>query len=164
MTPIDASLFKPELVFFDDVSHDRETVFRMIEPQLRDGGYVDEGWLEAVIAREASYPTGLVTKGAQIAIPHTDPCFVLKPYVAIVRPTDPIEFEAMAGMGGDVSAQLIINLGITSDGAQVEMLQGLMNLFMDASVVAGIMAQTTGEGMVRAFTDHLVDNNVRPAR
>ena len=91
---------------------------------------------------------------ANIAIPHTDPGFVAKPYIAVVKPAAPVVFSAMAGMGAPVPAQIIINLGIAEPSGQVEALQSLMNIFMDAAAAADVLGQTTCQGMVDAIRRH----------
>ena len=55
---------------------------------------------------------------ANIAIPHTDPGFVAKPYIAVVKPAAPVTFNAMAGMGAPVPAQIVINLASPSRAAR----------------------------------------------
>ena len=150
----DTSLFKPELVFFDFEATTRDEFFSELGRRLDAQGYLKETWYEAVTARERAYPTGLQTPTLAIAIPHTDPQYLKRPYIAVVKPRRPIEFEAMAGIGDPVEASLIINLGVLRDGGQVEVLQTLMNVFMDDAAAAKIMAQTTPEGMVSAITEH----------
>ncbi len=147
----DASLFKPELVFFDLAAPSAPELFDALYERLAPMGYVRESWPSAIKEREASYPTGLLTPGGPIAIPHVDPEHIERPYIAVVKPPRPVTFEFMAGMGDPVAAELVINLGITRDGGQVQVLQALMDLFGDAESVADIMAQTTGEGMVSAI-------------
>ena len=66
----------------------------------------------------------------------------------------PVTFSAMAGMGAPVPAQIIINLGIAEPGGQVEALQSLMNIFMDADAAADVLGQTTCQGMVDAIRRH----------
>ncbi len=147
----DASLFKPELVFFDLEADDAPGLFDALYERLSPMGYVKGSWPEAIKEREANYPTGLLMPGAPIAIPHVDPEHIERPYIAVVKPPHPVTFEFMAGMGDPVAAELVINLGITREGGQVQVLQALMDLFGDAEAVADIMAQTTGEGMVSAI-------------
>ena len=110
--------------------------------------------IDAVRTREDAYPTGLAMPAANIAIPHTDPGFVSKPYIAVVKPAVPVTFNAMAGMGAPVPAQIIINLGIAEPGGQVEALQALMNIFMDTDAAADVLGQTTPQGMVDAIRRH----------
>ena len=67
----------------------------------------------------------------------------------MIRPKDPVVFEGMAGIGGDIPAELIVNLGLTEHAeGQVAVLQALMGVFLDAGAVEDIRAQTTPEGMV----------------
>jgi len=79
---------------------------------------------------------------------------VSKPYIAVIKPTAPVTFNAMAGMGAPVPAQIIINLGIAEPGGQVEALQALMNIFMDADAAADVLGQTAPQGMVDAIRRH----------
>ena len=145
-------LFSPELVFFDWECASPREVFERLEAELAPRGYIAEGWLDAVASREETYPTGLAMPAANIAIPHTDPGYIAKPYIAVIKPSEPLSFEAMAGMGAPVPAQAIINLGISQPGGQVEALQSLMNIFMDADSAADILGQTTPTGMVEALS------------
>ena len=147
-------LFSPELVFFDWECATPGEVFARLEGELAPRGYIAPGWLDAVRTREDAYPTGLAMPAANIAIPHTDPGFVAKPYIAVVKPAAPVTFNAMAGMGAPVPAQIIINLGIAEPGGQVEALQALMNIFMDADAAADVLGQTTCQGMVDAIRRH----------
>ena len=110
------ALFTPELVFFDWECATPDEVFARLEGELAPRGYIADGWLDAVLTREDAYPTGLAMPAANIAIPHTDPGFVTKPYIAVVKPTAPVTFNAMAGMGAPVPAQIVINLGIAEPG------------------------------------------------
>ena len=92
-------LFSPELVFFDWECATPDEVFARLEDELAPRGLLAPGWLDAVRTREDAYPTGLAMPAANIAIPHTDPGFVAKPYIAVVKPAAPVVFSAMAGMG-----------------------------------------------------------------
>lgn len=154
MANADTSLFKPELVFFDFEATTREEFFKELEGKLDNLDYIQDTWFEAVTTREKNYPTGLQSPTLAIAIPHTDPQYIKRPYIAVVKPKNPIVFEAMAGIGDPVEAKLIINLGVLRDGGQVQVLQNLMNIFMDDDAVADIMAQDTPEGMVDTITKY----------
>ena len=118
------ALFTPELVFFDWECATPGEVFARLEGELAPRGYIVDGWLDAVRTREDAYPTA------------------------------PVTFNAMAGMGAPVPAQIVINLGIADPGGQVEALQALMNIFMDADAAADVLGQTTPQGMVDAIRRH----------
>lgn len=145
-------LFKPELVFFDLEAADRHDLFRQLGAALASQGYIEDTWYEAIVERERNFPTGLQFEAVAVALPHVDPVHLKKPYIAVIRPRMPIVFEGMAGIGGDVPAELIANLGLTGHAeGQVAVLQALMNVFLDGAAVADIMAQTTPEGVAAAM-------------
>ena len=151
----DAELLRPELVFFDVEAKDAFELFDVLEGKLAGLGYLKDTWKAAISERERNYPTGLACPTGQIAIPHTDPVNLNKPYIAIVKPCDTVRFQPMGGDGDAVDAKLVINLGIMRDGGQVEMLQKLMGIFMDSEKSANVFGQETAEGMVEAFKKYL---------
>ncbi len=149
MSAVDTDLFKPELVFFDFEVVDRGDFFTKLGEELSKRGYIEDTWLDAITRRERDYPTGLACQAIKVAIPHTEPEHLKKPYIAVIRPKKPVEFEAMAGMGDPVPAELIINLGLLQHAdAQVAVLQALMSIFMDEAACAEVMEQKTREDMV----------------
>lgn len=155
MTSVDTSLFKPELVFLDFDARDRADCFNKLGVELKARGYVKDTWLGAIKAREESYPTGLPCQAINVAIPHTDSEHLNKPYIAIVRPRRPIDFQGMGGMCDRVPAELIVNLGLLAHAdEQVAALQALMQVFMDEEQVARVRAQKDAEGMVRVMREY----------
>lgn len=149
MSTVDTSLFTPELMFFDFEASDRVDFFTKMSQILMDKGYVKESWLDAIMTREKNYPTGLAFEHISVALPHVDPEHLVKPYIAVIKPKEPVIFEGMAGIGGDIPAELIVNLGLLAHAeGQVAVLQALMGVFMEEDTVADIRAQTTPEGMV----------------
>lgn len=148
MATIDTSLLKPELVFLDFEAEDRLDFFKKLGAKLTEAGYVKDTWLDAILVREKNYPTGLACPAISVALPHVDPEHLVKPYIAIVKPTHPILFDGMAG-SGDVNAQLIINLGVMAHAEdQVGVLQAFLGIFIDDAHSAEILAQDTQQGMV----------------
>lgn len=153
---MDAALLSEDLTFCDVDLHTRDELFVMLGERLGEGGYVADTWLDAIRKREHDYPTGLACQELGVAIPHADPCHIIKPYVAVIRPKTPVAFEPMAGMGETVRARLIVNLGLKGgvdadgedDGAwQVDALQALMEIFSDADKVAQLMACEDSAGL-----------------
>lgn len=148
----DQELFSPDLVFFDLEAADRQEFFEKLAERLAERDLIQDSWLEAICEREKNYATGLSFPSVQVAIPHVDPEHIKRPYIAVIKPKTPIVFEAMAGMGDDVPAQLIVNLGVMRDGGQVAVLQKLMNIFMNEDHAAQIMAASDPQQVVDAFT------------
>lgn len=158
MGKVDLDLFKPELVYFDFEAADRVEFFKKLGEDLAKQGYIKDSWYDGITTREKNYPTGLPFETVPVALPHVDPEHLNKPYIAVVKPKTPIVFEGMAGMGGEVHAELIVNLGLTEHAeGQVAVLQSLMNVFLNADAVNEIMAQTTPDGMVATMRKYCAE-------
>lgn len=149
----DIELLTPELVFCDIEADDTDDFFHKLQTKLEPMGYIKDNWFQAITDRERSYATGLQTPTIGVAIPHADGC-INRPYIAVIKPVKPVTFQPMGGIGGPVDAELIVNLGIMSEGGQVEMLQGLMRIFTNDEAVADIMAQMTPEDLVASIKAH----------
>lgn len=153
MAQVDTSLFKPELVFFDFEASDEWDLFAKMGERLQRMGYVKEGWLDAIEERERNFPTGLQFETVGVAIPHVDPENIVKPYIAVIKPRQPIDFAPMAEMvDHPVKAELVMNLGLLAHAEdQVAVLQAMMGIFMDEGATKEIMAQDTPEGIIEAI-------------
>lgn len=79
MSAIETDLLKPELVFFDFEATDRIDFFTKLGEKLKEGGYVKDSWLDAILEREKNYPTGLECTSISVALPHVDPQHLNKP-------------------------------------------------------------------------------------
>lgn len=148
MASQDSGLFSTDLVFFDLEAANRHDFFKELGSRLEERGLIKQTWLDAIEEREANYATGLHFDHIDVAIPHVDPQHINRPYIAVVKPKRPVEFEHMAGAGPNVHAQIVMNLGVERDGGQVEVLQTLMGIFMDEAKAKKILEQDTPEGMV----------------
>ena len=91
---IETDLLKPELVFFDFEATDRIDFFTKLGEKLKEGGYVKDSWLDAILEREKNYPTGLECTSISVALPHVDPQHLNKPYIAIIKPKNPMSLTA----------------------------------------------------------------------
>jgi PTS system galactitol-specific IIA component len=155
MGAVDTSLFSPDLVFLGVEASSPDELFDKLGAELEKQGCVKPSWYEAIKAREAAYPTGLACPAGPVAVPHTDPEHLVRPYIAVVVPAEPVVFQPMANMGDEVPAEFIVNLGIQHADGQVEALQALMEIFADEAAMADVRAQTTPEGVVEALVSRM---------
>lgn len=132
MSAAELDLLSPDLVFLNVEADSAKDLFGQLEEELSARGLIKGTWLDAILTREQRYPTGLSCPAIDVAIPHTDPENIKKPYIAVVKPAMPVEFEPMTGSGPNVHVQLIVNLGIVHSESQVKILQLLMMMFMDS--------------------------------
>lgn len=140
-----------------DVSLDAESqseVFEAIHQQLKVGNYVDERYLAWLKKREEEFPTGLVTQYLNIALPHTDPQVIKKPFIFVVRLLNGIIFKQM-GDGKEITVKDIFFLGIKNPKEQVGLLQSFMELFMDEHFVQDYRTTTDTEELIRLLKEHI---------
>lgn len=120
-------------------------VIKSLGMVLKDNGFIKDTYIDAVIAREAIYPTGLPSKGVTVAIPHTDSNHVYKSAVAIAVLKEPVGFYMMGGTGELLNARIVFLLAISNTKEQLELLKNLMGLFQNQEVLEDIINANTSE-------------------
>lgn len=137
-----SQLFDQDLILTNLNCTTKYEFFDQISLFLKERGYVTDGFKEALIKREEKYPTGLRTEPYHVAIPHTDPENIIKPFIAMIRPTNQIEFLEMATDDKTVHAQLIFVLGLKRSDSQAPLLQKLIDMFMNKKVMDQLLLET----------------------
>ena len=133
-------LFDENLVFLEPEISCKTDLFKWFAAYMEQAGYVKESYYDNITLREKEYPTGLQTSTVGVAIPHTDPENLKKPFIAVIRPKNSISFEPMGIAEGAINAELIFMLGVLKDGQQVTALQNLMGLLCNIEAVSALMS------------------------
>ena len=120
------ALLHEDLVLFDVEATDREELLTKLANVLREKGYVKDSYPQAILEREAAYPTGLNTKGVAIAMAHAVEAAIL-----VARLKHPVTFKEMGGSGKDVQARLVFMLSVDDPEGHVIMLGKFMSIFCD---------------------------------
>jgi len=101
---------------------------------------VDDGFSEAVLAREEVYPTGLPLPDIPVAIPHTDAGHCKSPAMAVGILDRPIEFGEMgAEPGSMLQVRIVFLLALNNPKTQVDFLQRLVALFQTPGLLAELV-------------------------
>jgi len=100
-----------------------EEVLRELSDAAISAGYAKSGYDEAIIEREKKYPTGLHIPLMDVAIPHADAEWAIKPSVTIGIMEKPVAFGSMDGQGGDVHAGLVFMLTIEDPKEHIDFLR-----------------------------------------
>lgn len=122
-------MFYKDLILLDVDVRNSDEFFETMDSILLDKGFVNDGFLEAIKYREAKYPTALPTEPYSIAIPHTDPEYIEKPFIAVARLKDSAEWKLMASED-EGRVKVVFLLGFKHNDYHVQLLQNLMDLFM----------------------------------
>lgn len=129
-----------------------DALFEHVGSQLIAEGIVRDTYVDALIAREREYPTGLPIPGG-VAIPHTSPEHVIHNALVLVRPDPPLGFHEMGGGEKDtVDASLILFLVLSSADDHLATLQALMKALQDGSIRSELLAAQSAEQAARALS------------
>ncbi|KKB74496.1 MULTISPECIES: PTS sugar transporter subunit IIA [Bacillus] len=131
----EADWFKEELVFTDLHAQTPAELLETIGFALKELGYVEDTFTDAIIERERKYPTGLALEDCNIGLPHTDREHVKQAFIAVVKNGRKLPFIHMGTEDRQVDIDCFFVLGVTDPEKQVEILQTLMEKFDDAQFV-----------------------------
>lgn len=129
------NMFQIDLINTDLVVETKEETFKIVGNELQDKGFVNNEYVGGLIRREKEFPTGLITKHLNIALPHSDTEYVNKPFIYVVRlKGKPLTFKQM-GDNQKLQVKDLFFLGIKDASKQVHLLSYLMDLFSNEDFV-----------------------------
>lgn len=111
-------------------AQDREEVIRLLSGKMNACDFVEEGFEQAVLAREKQYPTGLPTK-IPVALCHVEAEYVKHTAMAVATLKKPVEFHNMGDPRVVLDVEIVFLLTIVDPKQQVFYLKKLMELFKD---------------------------------
>ena len=115
-----------------------EEAIRLTARSLYNENFVTEEFADKCIEREMQFPTGLETL-LPVAIPHTDAEFVKKSAICVLKLEDSIMFNNMEDINKQVKVQFVMNLALSKDDSQVEVLKKIIHLFQEEDYVERIV-------------------------
>lgn len=122
-----------------EASNAAELLARMAA-RLHALGYVDEGFVNALLDRERDYPTGLATEPVPVAIPHAYPGFVVKPAVAVAVLKQPVDFQAMGDPERTLAVRAVFLIAINEPTAQLDFLRRFALAIQNDTFLPGLLA------------------------
>lgn len=131
---LDENLIVPDLN-----AGNSEEVFRIMGGKMISEGYCKESYVDALIAREKDFPTGINMGEIGIAIPHTDKDHVRRGGVAIGVLKQPVQFFQMGTTDEPVNAKLIFMLAVEDPKEHLVFLQRILMVLQDQKVLAKII-------------------------
>ncbi len=136
-------------IIFNDIDvKDWKDVMNQVGGTLIQENYAKESYVDALIARETEFPTGLDVNGIGVAIPHTDVSHVKKPGIAIAVLKKPVDFVQMGSDDDIVKVQLIFMLAVVDPSAHLERLQRILAIIQDTAVLNELLSVHEKEDIV----------------
>lgn len=122
----------PRAVCVDVDATNPEAVIRLLAARLEALGAVAPSYADAVVAREATMPTGLpLCEDFAVAVPHTDPAHVLKPAIALATLRHAVPFRSMEDPDETLPVRLVFALALKDKNEQIDMLRRIASMLQD---------------------------------
>ena len=118
-----------------------EQVERRIAGILTEQGYAKDTYAQAIVDREANFPTALDMSGLNVAIPHCD--------VANV------DWHKMDDPDDTCKVSVVVMLALTEAHAHLEMLQKVIAFVQDQELVAKVIEANTADEAFALVEPHL---------
>ena len=140
-------LFDKKVVSFDQSASSNTDALTKLANHLYDAGVVTDEYKDAILKREASFPTGLMTQTIGVAIPHCDPDKVIEPQIGFMRLKEPVTFHQM-GDNAEIQVKVLFMLAVKKSDDQLTMLQKLMALFQNEEAMTAVQNVSTIDGFI----------------
>ncbi|MBO0452579.1 MULTISPECIES: PTS sugar transporter subunit IIA [Enterococcus] len=111
-----------------------QELYQDVGRELAKKGMVVSDYGEQLQHREADFPTGLVTKYGNVAIPHTDAKYVKESFVYAIRLTDEVVTKRMDQPETEITVNLFFVLGFTKSEDQLVLLTKMMQALNNESI------------------------------
>jgi len=119
---------------------------------LHENGYVNDGYLDAVLKREEEFPTGLLGKGMGIAIPHTNAEYTIKPALCIMIPKEKVVFHRMDIKEDLIDVQVVMMIAVKNGNMELELLKKVAQLLGDAKSLTELKNAKDRAAVVKALS------------
>jgi galactitol PTS system EIIA component len=127
--------FDRKITFFDLEANDRQEALKKMAESLYAADLVHASFYQGILEREETYPTGLSVNPYGVAIPHTDADKVITPQIAFASLKEPVKFQMMGNAKEEIEVSLIFMLALKKAEDHLIMLQRLMEIFQDSSLL-----------------------------
>lgn len=116
-------------------------------------GVVETTYPQALIHREAEYPTGIQLEHHAVAIPHCEAIHARSPAIYLIRPDTTVEFF-QADDEGTIPARLIIALIVTHPSEQLKLLRQLFSQLQEPVLFERLLT-VPEEQLAALFEQHI---------
>ncbi|WP_412990203.1 PTS sugar transporter subunit IIA [Pediococcus siamensis] len=120
-------------------------IVKKMSKNLLSKKLVTTDYPRAVKDREIKFPTGLPTEPVGVAIPHTDPKYVVDNAVSVAVLKYPIEMTVMGTTTNKVSVSIIFLLSLAQSNKQLNILKRIMSVVQNQSLLKSFSTESDEE-------------------
>lgn len=130
------NLLNENITLLDISVVDKVNAIKQLGQILVDNNYIELSYIDSVIEREKTFPTGLKLTNTGIAIPHASPNNnIQKNGIAIARLKTPIKFHSMENPDEEIYIDMIFMLALASSTEHLDILKKLFLAFQNQDLV-----------------------------
>lgn len=107
-------------------------------------GVVHDSYPQALLEREAVFPTGIALERHAVAIPHCEAIHARSPAIYLIRPDKPVKFQ-QADDDAEIGVSLIIALIVENPTAQLKLLRRLFSELQNPNVLDALLSTSDDE-------------------
>ena len=125
-------------IFSAYTSQNKEEMLRSLSFELFKKGYVKDSFVDGVLHRERTNPTGLQVEDLiNIAIPHTDIDNVNRPTIVVIKKSDHTDFifNRLDEPTEEIPVQVVFLLVVKEPNGYVDFLADLTGLFQESAFI-----------------------------
>ena len=147
--------FYGDLIYLNRDFSGREEMFSEIGTVLIEKGMVKPVYIEEILKREESFPTGLDLGYMQVAMPHVEAKHVNDNAVFIVTTKQGVEFDN-AEDDETVKAKIIFGLIVKDSNEHLDFLMKLTELFQKEEALNKIYNSSDTEEVITILKENLI--------
>ena len=132
-----------------------EDVERRIAGILTEQGYAKDTYVQAILDREANFPTALDMCGLNVAIPHCDIANVNEAAFCMGVLKHPVDWHKMDDPDDTCKVSVVVMLALTEAHAHLDMLQKVVAFVQDQELVGKVIAAETSDEAFELVKPHL---------
>lgn len=145
---LDSSLISIGLAADDD-----KDIMKKMGSLFIKGGYAKDTYIDALIAREEEFPTGIDVDGIGVAIPHTSVEHVNKVGIAIAILDKPVPFVQMGTDDEMTDVRIVFMLAVVNPKAHIDLLQRLIGIIQDKAVLNSLIEAVGADDIVNIIKE-----------
>lgn len=119
-------------------------------------GVVYESYPQALIEREAIFPTGIALERHAVAIPHCEAVHAKSPAIYLIRPETPVNFQ-QADDDEEIAVSLIIALIVENPTAQLKLLRRLFSELQNPNTIEALLNAPDAE-LAMLFREKILES------
>lgn len=145
-------MINKELLFPNADANNFQEAVSIIGNKMFDIGFVKDSYVEAVMAREEIFPTGLSMGDYGISIPHTDRQHVKESILGIATFKQPISVYSMIEPEKEIKINIMFLMAVKDPDGQVNMLKKLMSVFQNKNLLQKLENASDKEEMYNVLS------------